>query len=223
MARLAEALGHDPSNYRGLQKRAKAAFIRRFWDGAQNLFVDRPLHRPELGENLSQLTQAIAACFDLLPETCDRARLAADLTALDGRIGIATPPMQGFVFSSLEKLGADDRIHAVLARQWFYPEMLDQGTLPEFWPNSGQVMQSFCQGGGPMISWALTYYVLGIRPTAPGFRRFAVKPTPGELAFARGVCPTPHGPIAVEWRRQPDGRLDLAVQAPDACVREATR
>lgn len=223
MARFAEALGHDPALYRELRKRAKAAFIRRFWDGAQNLFVDRPLHRPELGETLSQLTQAMSACFDLLPESCDRARLAADLTALDGRLGIATPPMQGFVFSSLEKLGADDRIHAVLARQWFYPEMLDQGTLPEFWPNSGQVMQSFCQGGGPMISWALTYYVLGIRPTTPGFRRFAVKPTPGDLAFARGVCPTPHGPIAVEWRRQADGRLDIAVQAPEACVREAAR
>ena len=220
MARFAEMLGHDPEAYRRSYQRTKAAFTRRFWDPAQNLFVDRPLHRPALGENLSQLTQAIAACFDLLPEFCDRAKLAEDLTALDGRLGIATPPMQGFVFSSLEKLGADERIHSILQRQWFYPEMLDQGTLPEFWPNSGQAIQSFCQGGGPMISWALTYYVLGIRPVQPGFQRFAVKPAPGGLEFARGLCPTPHGLIRVEWRRQPDGRLDIAVQAPDACERE---
>ncbi len=220
MSRFAELLGHDPTGYRQLRQRAREAFIRRFWDPSRNLFVDLPLHRPELGENLSQLTQAIAACFDLLPESCDRTRLAADLTALDGRLGIATPPMQGFVFSSLEKLGADALIHAILQRQWFYPEMLDQGTLPEFWPNSGQTFQSFCQGGGPMISWALTYYVLGIRPVSPGFRRFVVQPAPGSLEVARGLCPTPHGPIRVEWRRQADGRLDIKVDAPAACERE---
>jgi hypothetical protein len=55
---------------------------------------------------------------------------------------------------------------------------------------------------------------------SPGFRRFVVQPAPGSLEVARGLCPTPHGPIRVEWRRQADGRLDIKVDAPAACERE---
>lgn len=219
VAAVGRVIDRDAQPYEQRLARMKAAFIDTFWDRDRNLFIDRPLHRPELGENLSQLTQAIAACFDLLPKDCDRPRLAAGLTALDGPLGTATPPMQGFVLSALEPLGAEERIHHLLARQWLNPHILDFGTLPEFWADNPGTIQSLCQGGGPMISWALTYYVLGIRPLTPGFTRFAVKPTPGPLTWARGRCPTPQGVIEVEWRCE-EGRRKLRVAAPEGTKAE---
>ena len=50
----------------------------------------------------------------------------------------------------------------------------------------------------------LSNQVLGVRPTAPGYERFVVEPHPGELRWAWGTVPTPHGPIEVRWQRKPD-------------------
>jgi len=219
MIRFAGVLERDAAPYQERYARLRRAFIDTFWDSGRNLFIDLPLARPELGENVSQLTQAIAACFDLLPDACDRARLADDLTVLDGRLGIATPPMQGFVFRSLEKLGAEEAVHRILRKQWLYPEMFENGTIPEFWPGQLGSVYAICQGGGPMISWAITWYVLGVRPVEPGFRRFVVKPVPGDLDLAEGVHPTVRGPIRVAWRRAAEG-LVVDVDAPEGCEYE---
>jgi len=40
--------------------------------------------------------------------------------------------------------------------------------------------------------------LLGVRPSAPGFRRAIVDPQPGPLEWARARVPTPHGPIEIE-------------------------
>ncbi len=66
-------------------------------------------------------------------------------------------------------------------------------------------------GGGPVP--ALSGYVLGIRPTAPGYRHWLVAPQPGDLRFAQGQAPTPHGPLASRWRRE-GGSFKLTVVAP---------
>src|ERR1043166_7687177 len=60
---------------------------------------------------------------------------------------------------------------------------------------------------------ALTEYVLGVIPTAPGFAEFTVRPHVGDLKWAYGTVPTPHGPIRVSWQVD-DGRLQLDVRAP---------
>ena len=60
---------------------------------------------------------------------------------------------------------------------------------------------------GSSVNWLLTSYVLGIRPTKPGFTEAVFDPHPGDLQWAKGEVPTPHGVIKVEWRRGSDGRL----------------
>ncbi len=56
-------------------------------------------------------------------------------------------------------------------------------------------------------------YILGVTPTVPGFSRFQVRPTPvKEVTWARGVVPTPHGPITAAWENAGKTfRLDLSV------------
>ncbi|WP_240922609.1 alpha-L-rhamnosidase C-terminal domain-containing protein [Oleiagrimonas sp. C23AA] len=59
--------------------------------------------------------------------------------------------------------------------------------------------------------------VLGVTPTGPGFARWTLHPHPGDLKWARGKVPTPHGPIAVHWV-QKNARLELGVTVPKGTV-----
>lgn len=50
------------------------------------------------------------------------------------------------------------------------------------------------------IATHFSAYILGVTPTAPGFSRFQVRPMPvKEVTWARGMVPTPHGPITAGW------------------------
>ena len=62
---------------------------------------------------------------------------------------------------------------------------------------------------------ALTNYVLGVTPTGPGFGAWSVKPVPGDVVWAKGMVPTPYGPITVAWSRNAgQGLFWLSVDAP---------
>lgn len=95
-----------------------------------------------------------------------------------------------------------------------YGPMLATGTATlweSFHPGA-----SLCHGFSATPSWQLSAHALGIAPIEPGFAAFVVAPDFGGLTDARGVVPTPHGPIAVEWRTA-EGRLHLRVKHPGAC------
>ena len=57
-------------------------------------------------------------------------------------------------------------------------------------------------------------HVLGVSPIEPGFRAARIKPNRGDLAWAQGSVPTPHGPIRLHLTRSPDGTPDVHVTAP---------
>jgi len=61
----------------------------------------------------------------------------------------------------------------------------------------------------------LTNYVLGVMPTGPGFSAWSIKPMPGDVQWAKGVVPTPNGPITVNWNsNQALGLFWLSATAP---------
>ena len=90
--------------------------------------------------------------------------------------------------------------------------MLDNGATScwEMWDRHS----SLCHGWSAAPAMILPAYVLGVRPVAPGFARFEVRPHPGDLAWARGRVPTPHGAVAVSWRRRGEGGLVCRVRVP---------
>lgn len=73
---------------------------------------------------------------------------------------------------------------------------------------------SLCHGWSSGPAWFFIKRVLGIRPLAPGFARAEIAPNLGDLAWAKGSIPTPHGVIRVSVRKKADGTLDTRVQAP---------
>lgn len=73
---------------------------------------------------------------------------------------------------------------------------------------------SLCHGwaSGP-TAW-MSEHVLGVRPLAPGFAKVRVAPHLGDLEFAEGRFPTPHGPIEVAHRKKSDGTMESTIDAP---------
>lgn len=54
--------------------------------------------------------------------------------------------------------------------------------------------------------------ILGVKPAKPGWDEVLVAPHTGDLSQARGVVPTPHGPVSVEWTS--DREFSLLVTTP---------
>jgi hypothetical protein len=74
---------------------------------------------------------------------------------------------------------------------------------------------SMAHGWSTGVVPALSNYVLGVTPTGPGFKTWTVKPMPGDVQWARGVVPTPNGPITVYWINDSESsRFTLNIQSP---------
>ncbi len=78
---------------------------------------------------------------------------------------------------------------------------------------------SFCHGwaSGP-TAW-LSANVLGIEPVDPGFATVRITPHLGNLEWAEGSFPTPHGVIQVSHRKKADGTVQSKVQLPKGVKR----
>lgn len=76
-------------------------------------------------------------------------------------------------------------------------------------------------GGGTSLAhpWAsavpfLSVELLGVRPLAAGFGRWAVEPHPADVEWAQGSVPTPAGPLVARWRRHGEEAFAVRVEAP---------
>jgi hypothetical protein len=92
------------------------------------------------------------------------------------------------------------------------PNQDNPGGLPSFRPEGeGYVSLAHAWATGPVP--ALSEWVLGIRPLEPGYARWLIDPQPGDLAWAQGRMPTPHGPLVARFRRG-EGSLRLTAGGP---------
>jgi alpha-L-rhamnosidase len=88
-------------------------------------------------------------------------------------------------------------------------EYVAQTGLPGLGPGT-----SLAHGWAAGATPALSRYVLGGRPLTPGYRTFLVEPQPGDLRWASGRVPTPHGPAAIDWTTHASGGFALTVRVP---------
>ena len=92
----------------------------------------------------------------------------------------------------------------------------DGGTLWEKETTAGALdsgSTSLAHGWSTGPTSALTAYVLGVTPTSPGYATWRVAPQPGNLSWAEGAVPTPHGDITVKWANGTGG-FRISIQAP---------
>jgi hypothetical protein len=76
---------------------------------------------------------------------------------------------------------------------------------------------SMAHGWSTGIVPLMSNYVLGIKPTAPGFKTWQICPVTdgGDLIWARGAVGTPSGPIKVLWEKSLDGSFVLQIDTPN--------
>ncbi|GAA6024212.1 hypothetical protein JCM8202_003539 [Rhodotorula sphaerocarpa] len=92
----------------------------------------------------------------------------------------------------------------------YWEFLSSDGTYPG---NDLETALSHYWGGFPTAFFA--EYVLGVRPTVPGFKEFVVAPLsdwPDE--WVSGRIPTPHGLIYTAWGYGADGKIMMEVTAP---------
>lgn len=140
---------------------------------------------------------------------------------LDGRLSLPALNALIYLVQGVFDYGTDEdrlAIHKLLKTE--YSKMLDAGATTWWEISLGSLyaggMGSLCHAWSALPAWYEGAILLGVTPLEPGFKRFRVKPYAGDLTSAKGSVPTPHGTIHVEWKRRPDGTLDVAVNAPGA-------
>ena len=111
---------------------------------------------------------------------------------------IATPFWSYFAISALMEAGRT--MDALEYMRLCWGLMLEFGATScwERWERQ----TSLCHGWSAAPAIILPAYVLGIRPRAPGFRRFDIRPQLGDLTQASGRVPTPAGTIHAAWRKE---------------------
>jgi len=128
-------------------------------------------------------------------------------------IVVAQPGFMGFVLRALAKASRQD-LALDLIRHFWGP-MATSGTCWETW--SGR--QSRCHPWATAPTAELPRIVLGVAQLEPGWGRFHIDPFIGDLAWARGRVPTPHGIVGVSWNRDDTG-IAVEVDVPEGAVAE---
>jgi hypothetical protein len=127
-------------------------------------------------------------------------------------------------FELLARLRADDAPNALALMSSLWGPMIAPGNsqtgaiweaiTPEGKPALGKTT-SLAHGWGAMPATALSSLVLGIQPVTAGYATWRIQPHPGDLVWAEGRAPTPHGPIDVAWGRSSSStQFNLRVSAP---------
>jgi alpha-L-rhamnosidase-like protein len=211
----------------------KASFTAAFWDGAVGAFRDAttgPVVHSQDGNvfavlaGLATQAQAVSA-FRYLSQTEQHSwgDTIADNDTWDDRArwgeeaSLRSYPFISY-FDVLARYaaGRDASALDLIRREWGY--MLANGPRTTMWETIGPyggppVDSSWDHGWSSGAAPALTGYVLGISPAAPGFASFRAAPRPGDLAWARGDVPTPRGTIHFEWSRR-GRRFTATVTSP---------
>jgi len=215
-----------------------APFNATFWDGSSGAYIDTPsgpVVHPQDGNVFAILAglasaQQTTSALDYLSSANSRpwGNTMVDSNSAWGQdpdwgtdpMDRAYPFIGYFEVLARFQSSLDDSAIDLIRREWGW--MLDNP------PETGTMWEDIGPGGGaprdPNPSYdhgwssgaapALTSYVLGVRPTSPGFATFVVDPHPGStITSASGVVPTPQGDLSVSWQLV-SGKPLVTVKAP---------
>ncbi len=201
------------------------------WDAERGVYVDA-LGRHGRSRRMSQHTNGAALLAGIVPAariggviermvdpTVLGGQLVITQTAADARAAARIPTFQ---YEPPDDF--DEECDVVAAQPWFcrylheaffrhdrrdliqasllrWPIIPGNGTFQEFW-NAEAGRSSRCQGWSASPTFDLTTYILGVRPTSPGFDSMTIDPFLGSLGQASGRVPTPHGWVTASVKGQ---------------------
>jgi len=202
-------------------QRLQQAAVAGFWSRERGLFVNNlPWLAEEKFARTCDRSLATAILFDQCPNGQNRAAVRS-LVECPPEMGFSYPCNAGWRLWALAKAGRGDVVVSDLRRRWaVMASVKANNTLQEDWtaqPDSGQ-QWSHCA----VVPLYLAYHgLMGLKPLAPGFQRFELRPQLGDLERFELTAHTVQGPITLRSRGQRGSRdviLELPVQAQGELV-----
>ncbi|KAI1816223.1 glycoside hydrolase family 78 protein [Poronia punctata] len=239
-AELADLSSHedDADRWRTRAADVSTGFQKEFWDDAVSAYLDRRCSSGSGCNAHAQDGNSLAILSGIADSTSASAALSYLSTNNSREYGNA------FYDAGGEELqeGFSDRVYAFISyfegaarfetgdvagaldmirRTWGWMAAQDPGIT--HWEgisaDGGKyegAVTSLAHGWSTGVTPLMTTYVLGVRPTAPGFQRWQVDPiVVMDISWAKGVVPTSSGPLEVSWERNEDGQVVVTVQAPE--------
>lgn len=155
-----------------------------------NAFYDSSILSPD--ERFSERVYALISFFELVAR-------------------FSIPGSEDSAYDEIRRLYGWMATHDPEVTQW-------EGIGPGGGSYQGPFM-SYAHGWSTGIVPLMSNYVLGVKPTAPGFSSWRVCPVvKGDLTWAKGVVPTAEGSIKVSWEKEGGEdleKLTVQVEAPE--------
>lgn len=186
-----------------------------FYDGKAKLWRDGfdPAAN-ERTEAVSQHTNALAILLRLKPEThptIAREVLLKPAQSRRTKIIPASPFFYAYVLEAMAEANYRAEVVQIIRDKW--GDMLDRGATT-FWEVWEPTIESRCHAWSASPVYHLSQQVLGVQPVDVGWKQIRIAPLPGKLEFARGVVPSPLGPVRVEWEQAAEDQLAVRVDLP---------
>lgn len=197
-ARIANHLGQhkDEKRFQQLARRTKEAVNIYLWDEQEGFFRE-DMETPGLGFYANALALAIEFA------TMEQAKRLAPRITRDWHGKFQSLASRGKFEYGFGNTG----LQAIYDHNWM--RLLD-----ESWKGATtttECMTMITKGWGDeshpdtAIAGHFSSYVLGIVPKTPGFKRFIFRPQPAQgISWAKGLVPTPSGPIHASWTLEKD-------------------
>lgn len=161
-------------------------------------------------------SQFMMLAQQLVPEE-KRSMIAEKISGDRNLVGFTFSPLPYYV-KGMFNAGAAARAEALRRIDMEYLAMADRGATT-FW-ETALGSKDFDGAGSMCHAWSsihVGFYgkrTLGVTPLAPGFKKFEVKPYPGNCDFASGEIPTPSGNIEISWKKDASGRISVNICHP---------
>lgn len=193
--------------YQQRAERLRDSIRSMLWDSELQLYMDARTG-DKLCETFSEVTNALALLHLETPDSSRAQNIIDQVFITDGAAIKSSPLHMWEVLNALVK--HRQTVCALNLIRQRYREHIEQGstTTWEHWglikyDESGYprcASASHAWGAAPMAFFSSS--VLGICPTAPGWKRVSIQPQTGDLRLASGALSTPFGILSVQWSIQ---------------------
>jgi hypothetical protein len=210
-AELASIVGDRTRGAEWLRKAetVKRSINGRMWSEKRGVYIHGRIGKQMMPKVAVHDSVLVAYAGVAPPERVTRSLNALFRDPSSDAVQIGTPYFYFFYLQALR--GAGMHHEALVAIRHAYGKMLQAGATTWWEHLSGHA--SLSHGWGAAPNFDLSAYVLGVKPTEPGFTAFRVEPQPADLKWAKGVVPTVRGDVEVEWKRETE-RFELRVNVP---------
>jgi alpha-L-rhamnosidase len=225
----------DQQKYAGLASGVKNILLTDFWDNDKNAFWHNKVNNLSDGV-VTRYTNMFAIFFNYLDEQ-KKQEVKQNVILNDKIMKISTPYMRFYELEAMCTMGETNYVMNEIRSYW--GGMLKEGATT-FWekynPQETGVQhlamyqrpyrKSLCHAWGASPIYLLGKYFIGVKPTAPGYSKFEIRPVLADLKWMDGTVPTPHGQIKVHMdlktikvsASEGDGYLYFKAQKPKASM-----